>query len=139
MLVELKRVGWTEGYGHFHLSESLFRRLRNVLAAKNHRYANAYNFGQGPNWRIRLSREGLKVLGLDPNLLRHGISREVYVMPLANNVREFLTGRSTNALLDRPSVCEISGAALTRWIIPRASRRPDYRQFERTEILKMLG
>src|SRR5262249_53294948 len=55
-LVELVHVGSTQGYGHFHLAESHFRRLRQLVRLEHHEYADAHQYGQGPNWRIRLSR-----------------------------------------------------------------------------------
>ena len=139
VLIELVLLGSTEGYGHFHLSDPLFRRLRQLVKYKGHGYADAYQYGQGPNWRIRVSRVGLAMLNLDPDLLRHGIAREVYAMPLATNCCDFLCGRVDEIRLDRPSVQEISSAALKRWVLPRAARRPEYSAFERTEILKQLS
>ena len=138
LLVELIRVGATVGFGHFHLSESLFTRLREVVKANGHDYADAHQFGDGPNWRIRLSRVGLAMLGLDPDLLRHGITRDIFVMPLAPNYKDFLRGQVEEAYLDRPAIREISLAAQRRWILPRANRCPDYAAFRKTQILDEL-
>ena len=135
LLAELIRVGATVGFGHFHLSESLFAQLREVVKEKGHYYADAHQYGDGPNWRIRLSRVGLAMLGLDADLLRHGITREIFVMPLAMNYRDFLRGQVEEAQLDRPAIREISGAAQERWILPRAIRCPDYAAFQKTQIL----
>jgi hypothetical protein len=137
-LVELIRVGETRGWGHFHLSEPLFRRLRQYLRATGHRYADGHQYGQGPNWRMRVARAGLIKLGLDPDLLQHGIGREIYVMPLATNCRAFLRGLADEPHLDRPSVQEIAAAARERWVLPRAVRRPEYADFRRGEILGLL-
>jgi len=137
-LVELIHIGSTEGYGHFHLSEPLFRRLRRVAQQADLSYANAHKYGQGPNWRIRLARVALAKLGLDPELLRHGISREIYAMPLATNCREFLSGRDDGPLLDRPTASEIVIAALDRWVLPRAARYPEFTAFRRTDLLSDL-
>lgn len=139
LLVDVIHVGSTEGYGHFHLSEPLFRQLRQLLVRKRHGYASAYQYGQGPNWRLRMSRVGLSLLGLDPDLLRHGISREVYVMPLATNCRDFLCAKAEEARLDRPSAGEIASVALERWVVPRAVRCPGYATFRRDDILQQLG
>src|SRR5262249_29888256 len=138
VLVELIRVGSTMGYGHFHLSESLFRRLRQLVKDKGHHYADAHRYGDGPNWRIRVSRVGLAMLGLDPDLIRHGITREVYEMPLASHCRDFLCGRVDEVHLDRPSAREIGAAALERWVLPRAQRDPSYVAFKRGGILEQL-
>lgn len=137
-LVQLIRIGETKGYGHFHLSESLFRRLRDFVRAQGHAYADEHGYGKGPNWRIRVSRVGLTRLGMDPDLIKHGIAREIYVMPLATNCREFLNGRAEEPLIDRPSVKELAKAALERWVLPRAARCPDYAHFQRDEVRKLL-
>lgn len=137
-LVEVRRIGATQGYGHFQLSEPLFRRLRQFVMSQGHVYANGHKFGDGPNWRIRLSRVGLSALGLDPELLHHGISREVYAMPLASNFREFLRGETDEVHIDRPSAEEIATAALDRWALPRASRCPKYKDFSLGELFEQL-
>lgn len=137
-VVQLERIGTTEGYGHFQLSDDLFERLRNLLEQEGHPYANGHQFGQGPNWRMRVMRVGLDLLGLDPELSRHGISREVYVMALASNAREFLRGEECIPKLYLPSVTDIANAAKARWIIPRATRRPSYVNFRREQILEFI-
>lgn len=137
-LVQLHRVGVTEGWGHFHVPDSLFRRMRELLDLDGHAYADGHQFGDGPNWRIRVIRECLGRIDMDPNLLRHGISREVYAMPLAENWREFLRGKTKDCILRRPSVDEISGAARGRWIVPRAIRRPEYKAWTRSDTLQLL-
>jgi hypothetical protein len=138
MLAHLIKVGETQGYGHFHLSEELFRRLRQLLQARGHPYANGHQYGQGPNWRIRVSRAALSLLGLDPDLLQHGIKREIYVLPLAANCRTFLCGQADEPCIDRPSAREIAAAALERWVVPRG-RWISYTAFKRDELRVTFG
>jgi hypothetical protein len=138
-LVNLERIGETRGYGHFQLSNDLFERIRQLLIDENHPYANGHQFGEGPNWRFRVIRVGLKRLGLDEELIRHGIHREVYAMPMASSFKDFLCGRVGELDLHRPSVASISTVALQRWMIPRAIRNPGYHGFQREQILEMIG
>lgn len=138
VLVELVRIGETRGYGHFHLSNSIFERIRLMLASEDHRYASGHQFGQGPNWRLRVIRVGLQKLGLDEELIRHGITREVYAMPLATNYRDFLCGFVEEPSLNRPTVGEISSSALIRWVLPRAASRPEYAHFRRQHLLQLM-
>lgn len=137
-LVKLERIGVTEGYGHFHLDGELFGRLRKMLIQHNHKYANGHQFGDGPNWRIRVARVGFEMLGLSPDLVRHGISREVYAMPLAENFDQVLRGEVKRAILHRPTVKEVAEAALLRWVLPRAKERPEYREINRGDYLAHL-
>jgi hypothetical protein len=132
------RLGETRGYGHFHLSNSTFERIRQLLAAEAHPYASGHQFGQGPNWRLRVIRAGLQRLGLDEELLRHGIQREVYAMPLAADFRDFLCGRIDEPSLNRPPASEIAAAVLDRWVIPRARRQPQFVEFRHEQILDKI-
>ena len=104
-----------------------------------HRYVDGYKFGGGPNWRIRVLRVGLEAVGLNPDkILRHGIQREVYVMPIATNSREFLVGKEEALAFDHMSVEEISGLAKARWVVPRSERNPEYKGFQREQLISTL-
>lgn len=136
-LVELNHIGSTQGYGHFHLDGELFERLRRLLVLEYHKYSSGHKFGDGPNWRIRVARVGLARIGLNPGIVKHGISREVYAMPLAQNFSEVLRGETTNIIIDRPTA-EISEAALQRWILRRAQERPEFNDIRKKVYLKSI-
>jgi hypothetical protein len=138
-LVRLVRVGTTEGFGHFQLSDELFARLRNVLREAGHPYVDDYGYGNGPNWRMRVIRAGLEELRLDQGLLKHGIAREVYVMPLASNLHRFLKGEDADTIIERPSIGAIAEAAKARWIEPRAKRVRHYRLLKRRDLVAMFA
>lgn len=122
-----KAIGYTSGWGHFHISDALFQELREYLKELDDRYADAFKFGNGPNWRLRVIRRALCLLGMDPNLIRHGFAREVFFCSVANNALEFLRGVDKRVRYDDlPSVESISNLALARWVIPRAERVPAY-------------
>ena len=138
-LAEILRIGKTKGYGHFQFPTPLYEQVRQLLIEDGHDYANGHQFGDGPNWRVRVLREGLKSVGLPPELLKHGIEREVYAMPVASNFRAFLKGEETEPEIERRSVADISEAAKRRWMIPRAERMPDYRNFRVSDMAHMMG
>jgi len=137
-LFRYHRLGWTKGYGHFHIPESTFRKMRKLLEKENHKYASGHSFGDGPNWRLRLVREALQRVGLDPELLCHGIQREVFGVPLADNFREYLCGETDDVTIDRESASEIAEAAKERWIVDRAERCPDYVDWTRRQIWELM-
>ncbi len=68
-------VGFTSGWGHFHIPDRLFQQMRAYLQSLGHRYAKNHQFGDGPNWRMRAVRECLTLLGMNPDLLKHGVER----------------------------------------------------------------
>ena len=138
-VVDLRKLGVTTGYGHFQITDDLFSQLRRVLQEDGHKYADGHQFGDGPNWRIRVARIGLQSLGLNPNgVLRHGIRREVYAMPIATNACAFLAGGDEEPLFDCKTVNEIADLARNRWLIPRGERRPSYRQFRREDLRDVM-
>lgn len=132
-------IGYTQGWGHFHIPEQLFASLRNFLRTINHPYADQHRFGSGPNWRLRTIREGLKLLGLSEDLLRHGIKRQVFMSQLADNALPLLrkgTGRVSTKLLK--TVDCISELATDRWIKPRSLSRPDFRNWSKEQLKDLL-
>jgi Druantia protein DruA len=138
-LVDLRPLGMTEGWGHFQVPDAIFADMRRLLTLESHAYAQGHQFGDGPNWRIRVIRESLKRTGLDTEILRHGIPRQVFAMPLADNWRPYLRGHETMAELSRPSLRQIVDAALERWIIPRSRRRPEYRDWTQADARELIA
>jgi hypothetical protein len=139
VLVHLDRIGMTSGYGHFQLSDELFSRLKNVLRQAGHPYVKQNRYGQGPNWRIRVIRVGLEHLGLDQNLLRHGIAREIYAMPIAANAREYLRGEAAEPIIEPRPVTVIAEAAINRWMVKRAQNSTKWKEASRADLLHLLG
>ena len=133
-------IGYTHGWGHFHISDKLFLELRDYLRQIGHEYADHHRFGQGPNWRLRTTRAALKALGFKDDLLRHGIRREVFICNLASNAaRILLKGRGRPDLSSLVSTRQIADLALERWILPRARKRPDYRTWNSSDVLRLIS
>jgi len=66
--------------------------VRLVLKEHDDPYYDNYKYGQGPSWRWRAIRKAYTLLNIDFDLLRHGIKREAYAIPLAKNWRQILLG-----------------------------------------------
>lgn len=133
-------IGFTSGWGHFHVSDGLFDELRAFLKSVGDPYADAHGYGQGPNYRLRLIRKALGLLGLDPDMVKHGLTREVFFCPLASNALLVLRGDRKRVRYDSlPTVDEIGAAALERWVIPRAERKQEFRLWRRESFLEQLG
>ncbi|MEQ1725065.1 MAG: Druantia anti-phage system protein DruA [Sphingopyxis sp.] len=132
-------LGYTVGWGHFHITDDLFFQMREYLRLAEHPYADQHRFGQGPNWRLRTIRAALADIGINQSVLRHGIQREVFFCPLAKNAQHILaTGKGRPDLTTLRTVDEISDLALARWIEPRASRRDEYRLWSRDAIPRLI-
>jgi hypothetical protein len=132
-------IGFTEGYGHFHLANGTYERLRQYLKAIGDPEVDRFKFGNGPNYRFRVVRKALEHLQLPPELLRHGVKRGVYVAPLASNAKAFLRGETKRLQWHHRPLCSIMNYWRERWLIPRASRDLSYRDFDRKTWKTILG
>lgn len=133
-------IGYTRGWGHFHIPDALFLELREYLRTIGHAYPDQYEFGQGPNWRLRTIRAALAELGFRSDLLRHGIQREVFFCALASNASSLLhTGEGEPDLSSLLSVREVAELAKDRWVIPRSQRRTEFRAWSRDDLQSLLA
>jgi hypothetical protein len=125
-------VGYTEGFGHFQFSDALFRDLADYMAVPGEKRKNEY--GGGPNWRIRVLRSALEQVGLPGGLLQHGIRRQVYLAPVARNWAEFLRGQTDTIEPSSRPLEDLASYFRQRWAIPRAARRPYYRDWNQDDM-----
>lgn len=135
-----ERIGFTEGWGHFHITDALFEKMRSFLRDRDHAYADKHKFGEGPNWRLRTIRAALGALEFNENILRHGIQREVFISKLASNAFDVLrTGTPAPDISGLLTAAQISDLARDRWVVPRAERGEiDYRSWRREMIPKLI-
>lgn len=136
----LQPIGYTGGWGHFHIPDKLFSDLRDYLRAIGHEYADLHRFGQGPNWRLRTTRAALDALGFRDDMLRHGVHRQVFISFLADNAKEILrTGREFPDVSSLLSAAEVADLAVSRWIVPRSHRRPEYQHWASDDLFDLFG
>lgn len=134
-----RSIGYTSGWGHFHISNALFNDFRKYLESIGDEYAGTHNYGQGPNYRLRVVRKVLTMLGMDPDLARHGLAREVFFCPLATNAMQVLRGEHKQVRYSGlPTVKQRANAALARWVLPRADRRPEFRDWRQMDFLQEI-
>lgn len=132
-------IGYTIGWGHFHITDDIFGKMRDYLRLSKHPYADKHNFGEGPNWRLRTIKVALKEIGINESVLRHGIQREVFISSFCKNSLSILKkGKGKPDLDNLKTVGEISELAKNRWIAPRAERRNDYQQWDRSQIRTLI-
>jgi hypothetical protein len=132
-------IGYTLGWGHFHITDELFSQIRDYLRLIKHPYTSQHKFGEGPNWRLRTIRAAIGEIGINQSVLRHGIKREVFACPFASNSYGILkNGKGKPDLSTLQTVEQISDLARDRWLIPRSERRPEYRFWSRNHIPDLI-
>jgi CBS domain-containing protein len=114
-------VGFTKGSGEFHFSNGLYGAIMEFAKKHCEPTAKQERWGTGFRNRREVVKKCLQALGLSSDWLYHGIKREVFVVPLARNTREFLQGRHTRLVWYRQSESALFEYFRDRWMLPRAS------------------
>jgi len=128
-------VGFTEGWGFFHLNNGIATELYEHLKEQGDPIVWRHRFGQGPNWKLRLVRYGLQKLGIDyAKYGKHGVKRGFYAAPLASNFKEFLRGESDRPLFYGQSTSELFEFFRARYLIPRSQRNTDWKSFDHNTL-----
>lgn len=123
-------IGFTSGWGHFHIPDRLFAEMRQYLEDSGDTHSKRFLYGHGPNYRMRTIRRALDLLGMDGNLIQHGLPREVFFCSVADNATKILTGKNKRPVYSGlKTVEEVAALAKDRWVIPRSERNPEYRSW----------
>jgi len=125
-----QRVGYTRGSGEFHFSDGLYAAIKAYAEEHCCPTAKQKRWGTGFRNKREVVRKCLAALGLSREWVYHGIRREVFVVPLARNSREFLRGEHSRLLWHHQSVDELFHHFKKRWLLPRTRWDKTYRDFE---------
>ncbi len=123
-------VGFTTGSGDFQFANGLYDSLTAYARIHCEPTAKHAKWGKGFRNRREVVKKALTHLGLGDALLYHGVKREVFVLPLGPNAQRTLCGEDEL----RPyevTTTELSDYWASRWMGPRARRRPEFQRFRR--------
>jgi hypothetical protein len=126
----LHSVGFSQGSGEFHFSNGLYGSLFEYVTRYSEPTAKQETWGEGFRNRREVIRKALGKLKLSPELIYHGIQREVFVAPLASNTREFLRGEHHKLLWHDHNCEELSKYFHTRWLAKRIAWDHTYQDFD---------
>ena len=115
-------VGYTSGWGEFQFTDGAYSRLREYAEDYCDKTAKHKSWGTGFRNRREVVRRVLAHVGLSTQLMNHGIRRQLFVMPLAKNTREFLRGDQTRLHWYCQSAEDLSAYFLQRWLLPRGPK-----------------
>lgn len=122
-------IGYTRGSGDFHFMNGLYDDLRHHAELVCKPTAKHNRWGKGFRSRREVVKKCLAAVGLSTELLYHRVEREVFAVPLAKNTQEFLCGEHSRVQWHHLSAEDLSGWFRERWLMPRAARRPTFREF----------
>lgn len=126
-------VGYTKGSGDFHFNNGLYKELKSFAEKNSSASAKDARWGRGFRNRREVIRKALSGLGMQADLVYHGVKREVYVAPLARNTREYLRGEQGEPVWFDQAASDLIDAFVERWLLPRAQRDQRYLEFNREQ------
>lgn len=128
-------LGYTEGYGTFHLMEfyPLFREFleRQGISTRG-------GFGVGPRRKWQTMVRALRRLGLPSDLLHHGVKREAFLFRLVDNLEAYMEGRDAEPAYRNWPFSELVAWWRERWLLPRSQRVEGWREWRKEEIRRIL-
>ena len=128
-------LGYTEGYGAFHLEE-LYPLFRQFLESQG--ISTKGGFGTGPRRKWQTMVRALERLGFSGELLRHGVKREVFLFRLVENLEAYMEGRDSQPVYRDLPFQDLVSWWRQRWLLPRAARIEGWRSWRKEEIEKQL-
>jgi len=120
-----KSIGYTEGYGSFHLHE-LYPLFKRFLELQGIEVKGGY--GVGPRIRWQICEKAMNRLGFHNDPLRHGIKREVFLFSLIKNLQSFMGGRSQHPRYFNRPFEELSNWWIEKLMLPRSERLKEIAQ-----------
>lgn len=127
-------IGYTKGYGHFHLDSGMADKVHDFLKKLDHPVLDKMGTGDGPSPKMRMMKGGLNLLDIDEEVMRHGIKRGFYAAPLARNFREFLTGEDSEIDYYDMSVEDIFSFFRERYLLDRAKRVDRWQNHSKEDV-----
>jgi len=128
-------LGYTNGYGNFHL-QRLYPIFKQYLAAKGISTRGGYGTGPKRSWQI--IRQTLDRIGISGDILKHGIKREAFLFRLIDNLEDYLEGKpGTPVYRDLPFE-NLADYWKERWLIGRSERVDGWHKWESQEIANSL-
>jgi hypothetical protein len=125
-----QRVGFTRGTGDFHFNNGIYQHLWSYAIQHCRPTAKQEKWGKGFRNRRETVRKCLASLGLPSGYLSNSVQREIFVVPLAANCREFLRGEEARLDYYEQPAASLFQWFRERWLLPRAQRDGRFREFD---------
>ena len=128
-------LGYTQGSGTFHIPDTVYYQLIELL--RNRGVDVSRGFGSGPSKKLRLIRQGMRLLGF-PDGGHHGVQRALYLFPMIRNLQAWIAGTDSSPIWCARKEDELTDYWKARWIEPRiAAKLPQLHACTRQDFLFM--
>jgi hypothetical protein len=127
-----EKIGYTEGYGSFQISNSLYIRLLEYLESIGENIKRGY--GNGPSRKLKLIRLACRKLNV-ANYSFHGIKRECYLFSFISNLRQVISTQEQPIAKDY-AFNDLFDYWKTRWMEKRIKTTNAWRNFDMNNFVK---
>lgn len=127
-------LGYTAGYGSFHVPDNIFRMMLRYLEMKG--VVTDRYFGSGPSRRMKLIDKATALLGLR-DFHRHGIKREYFLFSQVKNLKKVIA-REEEPVYHDYSYQDLAEHWRQRWCVPRASRVDTWKNFDKATFMSQI-
>ncbi len=128
-------IGYTEGYGSFHLAP-LYPLVCEYLEQSGEIIRGG--FGVGPRIMWQNYKRVFSLLDLPGHLLKHGVKREAFLFPLISNLEKYMNGEVARPYYYHQTFQELSDWWLERWLLGRAERVNGWHSWSKDQIEDLL-
>ena len=108
-------IGWTNGSGSFHISNTIYEEL--ILYLKRKGLKAERSFGHGPSIKIKNINQAMKLLGFKKGS-SHGVKRAVYLFQFAKNLERVIK-YNKRPLWYKRNIDDITDYWKERWAVKR--------------------
>jgi len=126
-------LGFTRGSGEFHFSNGVYDEIRAYVEEHCEPTAKHEAWGDGFRNKREVVRKCLSRIGLSADLMYHGIRREIFAAPLGREALRFLRGEVERPCFHDWPASELANLFVERWLLSRAERVPEYREYDREQ------
>jgi hypothetical protein len=130
-----RSIGYTEGYGSFHLAP-LYPLVCRFLERSGQ--ITRGGFGVGPRIMWQNYVRVFRLLDLPRHLLKHGIKREAFLFPLISNLESYMSGKASRPIYYHQTFQNLAEWWRERWLLPRADRVDGWHAWNKEKIEEML-
>lgn len=127
-----ERLGYTKGFGTFHIPDSLFSKIKKYLEIEG--INTETTFGFGPSKRIKLLYQAFSKLNL-PNYSQHQIQREYYMFSHVENLFEVIHFGEKEEYKNLPFE-SLAEYWKQRWCLPRSQRMETWKEYDPKKIIR---
>ena len=123
-------VGFTQGSGEFHFANGLYSALSDFAGRHCDATAKHDLWGTGFRNRREIVKKSLPKLGLSSEWLYHGVEREIFVIPLAENTRQILRDEESQPVWHDQTADDLYEWFRERWLFRRVQWDQRYLEFD---------